>query len=233
MGLPQNGLKEKADGPSSMGLGGADSQMDFQYGSRGSLVTLEEAESTASYSQGLDIVLDTDGHWVERTSRYYIWPVLPGGPSGPLTLKSTDHSKQCLFNVVQEGNKNDTGLPFGFIMAKWKTAVPVILEEEDVNIMYTGKTFCNDTTVLKVESKSGEGRFVRSGGVQGNPGTQTVRNWFKIVKYMDAYKIVHCPSVCFKCGSICRDLAIVYEDNALRLGLTTDMPVKVVFKLAS
>ena len=46
MGLPQNGLKEKADGPSSMGLGGADSQMDFQYGSRGSLVTLKEAEST-------------------------------------------------------------------------------------------------------------------------------------------------------------------------------------------
>ncbi|KAL8145443.1 hypothetical protein AgCh_003563 [Apium graveolens] len=30
MGFPQNGLKEKAGGPSSMGLGGADSQMDFQ-----------------------------------------------------------------------------------------------------------------------------------------------------------------------------------------------------------
>ncbi|KAL8108401.1 hypothetical protein AgCh_024748 [Apium graveolens] len=39
MGLPQNGLKEKAGGPCSMGLGGADSQMDFQYGSRGSQMT--------------------------------------------------------------------------------------------------------------------------------------------------------------------------------------------------
>ncbi|KAK1404213.1 Kunitz-type trypsin inhibitor [Heracleum sosnowskyi] len=187
----------------------------------------------ASYSHGLDIVLDSDGLWVERTSRYYIWPILPGGPSGPLTLKATNHTHQCLFNVVQEGNKDDVGLPFGFIMANRRTALPVIFEEEDVNIMYTGNTFCNESAVWKVEGKYGEERFVKSGGVEGNPGPETVRNWFKIVRYMDAYKLVHCPSVCLKCGSICRDLAIVYEDNALRLGLTTGMPVQVVFKLAT
>ncbi|KAL8101718.1 hypothetical protein AgCh_033564 [Apium graveolens] len=58
MGLPQNGLKEKAGRPSSMGLGRADSQMDFQYGSRGSLVTLKEAESTGLLSKTNNI-----NHW--------------------------------------------------------------------------------------------------------------------------------------------------------------------------
>ncbi|KAL8108985.1 hypothetical protein AgCh_025179 [Apium graveolens] len=64
MGLPQSGLKEKADGPSSMGLGGADSQMDFQYGSRRSLVTLKVAKSTV-----LEIALIqafTRSYWIYK-----------------------------------------------------------------------------------------------------------------------------------------------------------------------
>ncbi|KAL8155541.1 hypothetical protein AgCh_000795 [Apium graveolens] len=44
--VTQYALKEKACGSSSMGLGGAYSQIDFQYGSRGSQITLKEADST-------------------------------------------------------------------------------------------------------------------------------------------------------------------------------------------
>ncbi|KAL8132673.1 kunitz trypsin inhibitor 5-like [Apium graveolens] len=182
----------------------------------------------ASYSLGAEPVRDTDGDYLWTSSRYYIWPEVSQGPAGPLTLNPT-RNQNCSLDVVQELANDDVGVPFAFTPVLYPKGV--IREETDMNIKFTAETLCNETVVWTVKHESNNKYFVRSGGVEGNPGPETARNWFKIIKYMDGYKLLHCPSVCIKCEAICRDVGIVKDDYTPYLGLS-EFPVKVVFKRA-
>jgi hypothetical protein len=75
---------------------------------------------------------------------------------------------------------------------------------------------------------------VSTGGVEGNPGFNTVTNWFQIEKADDDYKIVFCPTKVCNCGVLCRDIGIYIEDNGTRTLSLSDalQPFKVQFKKA-
>ncbi|KAG5602525.1 hypothetical protein H5410_033895 [Solanum commersonii] len=66
--------------------------------------------------------------------------------------------------------------------------------------------------------------FVNVGGVDGNPGSKTIRNWFKIEKYGHGYKFVYCPSVCTYCKVICKDVGVYMINEQNRLALS-DVPL--------
>ncbi|KAL9324315.1 hypothetical protein ACSQ67_009172 [Phaseolus vulgaris] len=82
----------------------------------------------------------------------------------------------------------------------------------------------------QIVDTSGKKWFVTTtGGVLGNPGSQTISNWFKIEKYEDAYKMVYCPSVCNYCNYPCSDIGIYQDQYGNRLALTSE-PDKVQFQ---
>ncbi|TXG53966.1 hypothetical protein EZV62_019222 [Acer yangbiense] len=68
---------------------------------------------------------------------------------------------------------------------------------------------------------------------RGNPGPQTLPNWFKFVKIgvgINAYKIVHCPSdVSESTVHLCSDVGINYVENARRLALSSTQPFRLGF----
>ncbi|KAK9131185.1 hypothetical protein Sjap_011672 [Stephania japonica] len=66
-----------------------------------------------------------------------------------------------------------------------------------------------------------------AGGSIGNPGPETLRNWFKIEKYEDAYKLSYCPSVCRFCKVMCKDLGTYVDSGVKKLALS-EKPLKVV-----
>lgn len=67
------------------------------------------------------------------------------------------------------------------------------------------------------------------GGVEGNPGRETLDNWFKIEKTDDGYKFVFCPTVCNFCKVICRDVGIFLDGNGMRRLALSDVPFSVIF----
>ncbi|RYR07052.1 hypothetical protein Ahy_B05g074369 [Arachis hypogaea] len=75
--------------------------------------------------------------------------------------------------------------------------------------------------------------FISTDGVAGNPGVNTVVNWFKIEKDGKDYNLSFCPSVC-NCSTLCRALGIFTDsDGTKHLALSDQVPTfKVMFKKA-
>ncbi|MCD9642173.1 hypothetical protein HAX54_028856 [Datura stramonium] len=102
---------------------------------------------------------------------------------------------------------------------------------QDKDLLYTHG--CGDqSTVWQLEnydSKTGK-YFIKDGGVEGNPGTETIRNWFKIEKHGKyGYKFVYCPSVCPYCKVICKDVGVYMVNGQRRLALS-NVPLVFNFK---
>ena len=105
----------------------------------------------------------------------------------------------------------------------------------DQNIRFNQTTACKEGTVWKLDNfdtTTGQW-FITTGGVIGNPGRETVGNWFKIEKYEDAYKLVYCPSVCKFCKVICKDVGVFVDQSQSRRLALSDKPMKVHFQPAS
>ncbi|KAK4858171.1 hypothetical protein QYF36_012145 [Acer negundo] len=176
-------------------------------------------------------VLDIAGKKLLAGTDYYILPVFRGRGGG-LSLASTG-DETCPLDVVQEQQVAENGLPVTFSPVHIKKGV--IRLSIDQNIKFSASTVCDQSTVWKLDSHDDSlGQwFVTTGGVEGNPSSRTTRNWFKIEKFDDDYKLVFCPSVCDICKVLCRDIGI-YIDKATgirRLALS-DTPFKVMFKKA-
>ncbi|XP_039142079.1 miraculin-like [Dioscorea cayenensis subsp. rotundata] len=76
-------------------------------------------------------------------------------------------------------------------------------------------------------------RFVKIGGVLGNPGNDTLANWFNIQEYMNGlYKLVYCPTVCETCKPACGYLGIVNDDDGGLWLAITDEPFACAFTKA-
>ena len=173
-------------------------------------------------------VRDIDGKEVIVGAHYYILPVIRGRGGG-LTLGSADN-ETCPLDVIQEQFEVKRGLPLTFTPVNTtKGVVPV---STDLNIKFFAATICVQSTVWKLEFDADISQYVIvSGGIEGNPGRETISNWFKIEKYDQDYKLVYCPTVCNFCKVICRDVGIFVQNGRRRLALS-DVPFRVFFKKA-
>ncbi|KAH6770496.1 hypothetical protein C2S52_015299 [Perilla frutescens var. hirtella] len=182
-------------------------------------------------------VLDILGKQLRVGTDYYILPVVRGRGGG-LTLSTAAGNKSCPLDVVQERLEIKKGLPLTFQPANAKKGV--VRVSTDHNIKFSASSTCVESTVWKLDyEESSQKYFITTGGVEGNPGRETLSNWFKIEEYGSDYKLVFCPTLCNYCKVICRDISIFVEDNGVRrrLGLNlTDAapaPFKVMFMKAN
>ncbi|PWA51401.1 proteinase inhibitor I3 [Artemisia annua] len=169
-------------------------------------------------------VFDMDGNVLRAGTQYYILPIYEGtGVS--LTLAMT-RNVSCPLDVVLD---IDNGLPLTLIPVDPKKEV--IWESTDLNIVFSNSTMCNQSNVWMIEEYEGE-MIVTGHGISGNPGPETVNNWFKIEKYDNNYKLVFCPAVCYICKPVCKQIGVnIAENGSKRLALS-DQPFKVKFVTA-
>uniref|UniRef100_A0A5B6YSL8 Putative tumor-related protein n=1 Tax=Davidia involucrata TaxID=16924 RepID=A0A5B6YSL8_DAVIN len=175
-------------------------------------------------------VLDIAGKKLRTGVDYYILPVIHGRGGG-LTLASTGNETYPL-DVVQEQQEVDNGLPLTFSPVNPKKGV--VRVSTDLNIKFSAATICVQSTVWKLDLDESIGQYVvTTGGVEGNPGRETISNWFKIENYGDHhdYKLVFFPTVCNACKVLCRDIGIFVDNGTRRLALS-DEPFRVMFKKA-
>ncbi|KAJ4713695.1 Trypsin inhibitor [Melia azedarach] len=169
-------------------------------------------------------LIDTDGNKVESTLDYYVVSARRGGGGGGLSLFA-GRNGLCPLDVRQEWSDLQRGVRIRFSPVNNDT---IVRGSTDLNVRFATETRCNEPTVWKVDDyDDSRGKwFITTGGEEGNPGAQTLRNWFKLVKtgtIPGTYKIVHCPSVCgSSCVKLCNNVGVDYEDSARRLVLTTD-----------
>ncbi|XP_047259827.1 kunitz trypsin inhibitor 5-like [Capsicum annuum] len=139
-------------------------------------------------------------------TNYYVQPIFPDEAWGfELASISNDIDKPCPLGIVQEDYYPGTPLLFSHANSE-KGAIRL---STDLNIDYN-----LSYTVL--------------GGVKGNPGRKTIRNWFKIKVFGYNYKIRYCPSVCWNCKVVCKDVGVIEYNGQNHLGLS-DFPVEVKF----
>lgn len=178
-------------------------------------------------------VLDVDGQELQADAMYYILPAIQGGGNGGgLGLSSRDG--KFPFNVMQKSHEQSNGLPVRFLPVNYKMNANISLSS-DMNIVFHAATICVQSTGWKVggvDEITGR-RYVKSGGLTGHPGVNTVSNWFKVEKNEngDGYKIVFCPSVCTFCKLVCGNVGVFDENGKKWLGLSDGDPLTVTFRL--
>lgn len=170
-------------------------------------------------------VLDVTGKNLESGIQYHIMPAARGG--GGVAPGPTNPNKTCPLAVTQlSANKN--ALPLTFTPVNPKKGV--IRLSTDNNIKFTGPTSCNESNVWRLKyDEAVKQYFITLGGVEGNPGRETLDNWFKIEKTDDGYKLVFCPTVCNFCKVICKDVGIFSDVNGIRRLALSDVPFSVMF----
>ncbi|KDO37403.1 hypothetical protein CISIN_1g035912mg, partial [Citrus sinensis] len=126
---------------------------------------------------------------------------------------SNNDNKTFSLHVVQEQNIQKYGLPMTFSPVNPKKGV--IFAKTSVQ-----------STIWKLDKFDvalGQW-FVTIGGVEGNPGPQTTRNWFKIEKFYGDYELVCCPLVCKFCKVLC-----IFINGGVRHLALSDVPFNVIF----
>ncbi|KAK4280558.1 hypothetical protein QN277_012171 [Acacia crassicarpa] len=171
-------------------------------------------------------VLDSGGGKLRAGRSYYIQPV-PIPPSGGLEVASI--RRKCPLDVITV--QEDPSLPSLFIPINPKKGV--IPVSTDLNIVFSDETDtgCPHSNVWRLDdydNSTGQW-FLTTGGVVGQPGRQTVRNWFKIEKYEESYKLVYCPSVCSTCKVQCKDIGTYIDSHGYEHLALSDVPYKIQF----
>nr|3IIR_A Chain A, Trypsin inhibitor [Murraya koenigii]3IIR_B Chain B, Trypsin inhibitor [Murraya koenigii]3ZC8_A Chain A, TRYPSIN INHIBITOR [Murraya koenigii]3ZC9_A Chain A, TRYPSIN INHIBITOR [Murraya koenigii] len=167
-----------------------------------------------------DPLLDINGNVVEASRDYYLVSVIGGAGGGGLTLYR-GRNELCPLDVIQLSPDLHKGTRLRF--AAYNNT-SIIHEAVDLNVKFSTETSCNEPTVWRVDNYDpSRGKwFITTGGVEGNPGAQTLKNWFKLERVgtdQGTYEIVHCPSVCKSCVFLCNDVGVSY-DYRRRLALT-------------
>ncbi|KAH7550619.1 hypothetical protein ACOSP7_023933 [Xanthoceras sorbifolium] len=183
-------------------------------------------------------LLDMFNDKVVTGTEYYIVSAITGAGGGGLNILS-GRNDPCPMDVVQESSDLKPGRALLFFPFNYTgEAGTVVYDSTDLNIQFNVRPrSCNqETTVWKVDNyddAKGEW-FITTNGVIGNPGAETLQNWFKFMKVsadFDMYKIVHCPSVCKSCVKLCSDVGIHFETER-RLALSHS-PFRLVLIKAS
>ncbi|KAL8457228.1 hypothetical protein ACS0TY_035174 [Phlomoides rotata] len=181
---------------------------------------------SSAAQESLAPVLDIYNNQLRAGTNYYILPVIDGRGGG-VTLATTAN-KTCPLDVIQEPLQSTNGLPLTFLPVNSKKGVVRI--STDLNIKFSAAPTCVKSTVWKVAyDESTQNFFVKSEGVEGNPGRETLDNWFKIEEYDGDYKFVFCPTVCNFCKVVCKNVGVLVQDGKRRLVLTDNAPFKIMF----
>lgn len=183
-------------------------------------------------------VVDTSGKKLRAGANYYIVPSVPitrcGSygrcmpRDGGFALASIGES--CPLDVVIVDRYHR--LPVTFTPLNPKKGV--VRVSTDLNIQFSAATSCPQSTVWKLDrfDASTNQWFVTTGGIVGNPGWQTIRNWFKIEEFEKDYKLVYCPSVCKSCKHLCKNVGMFVDENGNKRLALVDAPYKVKFEKA-
>ncbi|CAI9113360.1 OLC1v1013945C1 [Oldenlandia corymbosa var. corymbosa] len=169
-----------------------------------------------------------------RIPGYFILPaVISGSEIDGVLLSNETCPPHVIQENIQENNathfKRESLLSFNPLDMK----KGVIRTSSDINIGFLDASEdCTSSLVWKVQEKDPltGNYYVGVGGVVGNPGPQTVNNWFKIEKTKLAYKLRFCPSVCKTCKVMCKDIGIVKDKNGKRRLALSDVPFEVTFR---
>ncbi|XP_059647224.1 kunitz trypsin inhibitor 5-like [Cornus florida] len=175
-----------------------------------------------------DPVLDTAGEELRTGVQYYILPGIRGNGGGLTLSNGNRNGSRCPEDVVQMLNDGN-GLPATFTPVTNEGVVRLVT---DLNIKFSASTTCGRSHVWSLGNnydKSVDRSFVSTDGVEGNPGRETLGNWFKIDRYGDGYKLDHCPGVCSICRIRCGELGIFEENGIKRLAKFSE-PLQVVFQ---
>ncbi|XP_024043139.1 21 kDa seed protein [Citrus clementina] len=124
-----------------------------------------------------DPLVDVNGNKVEASRDYYLVSAIRGAGGGGLTL-FRGRNELCPLDVVQLSSDLQKGTRLRF--ATYDNT-SIINEEVDLNVRFSTETRCNEPTVWRVDSyDASRGKsFISTGGVEGNPGAQALKNWFK------------------------------------------------------
>ncbi|KAH7550614.1 hypothetical protein ACOSP7_023943 [Xanthoceras sorbifolium] len=179
-------------------------------------------------------LVDIRGDKVLTGTTYRIVSAIRGGGGGGLTL-GDGRNGLCPLDVVQLGSDLMWGLPFFFSPINSTTIdqQSFVYDSTDLNIIFVVPQIiiCDVPKVFKVDNydESTGQWFITTNGAIGNPGPQTLQNWFKFEKvHGNTYKIKYCPSVCESCVSLCSDVGIYHDDKAQRrLALNSERPFLV------
>ncbi|KAK4280563.1 hypothetical protein QN277_012176 [Acacia crassicarpa] len=172
-----------------------------------------------------DPVINTSGNKLRAGTKYIVLPDPQPPSGGGLSLASI--RGKCPLDVVAVVGDPGLGVSFTPVDPK-KGRIRV---STDLNVMISGNTDCPQSNVWKLDNyDNSTGQwFVTTGGVAGNPGRETVSDWFKIEKYEDGYKFVYCPTVCSTCKVQCKDIGIYVDSHGNRRLALSDTPYKIQF----
>ncbi|XP_009793041.1 kunitz trypsin inhibitor 5-like [Nicotiana sylvestris] len=173
-------------------------------------------------------VLDINGDKVKVGLNYFVLPVIRGRGGG-LLPSNVKQNNTCPRDIIQNSDEVQEGLPVVF--TPFNTKKGVVRLSIDLNVRFFTPTICARETIWKLGTYDDKLKqyFIVTGGVEGNPGPQTLSSWFKIEKLGTDYKFVFCPSVCKICKVICKDVGIYTKDGVRFLALS-DTPLRVMFK---
>ncbi|MED6147315.1 hypothetical protein PIB30_043082 [Stylosanthes scabra] len=195
------------------------------------LFALSAKPLLGSANRELEPVIDTSGKVVRAGPHYYnIVSAIPNLVGVCLALFTGNET--CPLDVATIDGSD--GLPITFHPVNAKKGV--VRVNTDLNIEFSYDSRCESMVwKLKEYDYGTRQRFVTTNGVIGNPGAETIRNWFKIEKYEDAYKLSYCPEVCPSCRHPCMDIGIYnkHHNKEGRYRLTlSNVPFKVRFQRA-
>lgn len=168
-------------------------------------------------------VLDSSGDNVVTAAEYFFLPAIPNPDCGGLNLYDGRNKTCPLIDVIQEQVEMLKGLPVKFSYAR-EEEKEVVYASTDINIKFSAaERLCSQETVWKVNDyDNGTGQwFITNDGISGNPGAETLENWFKIERLgLNVYKLTHCPSVCDSCVTLCSGIGVYTVDGVRRLALS-------------
>ncbi|KAI3868334.1 hypothetical protein MKX03_000245 [Papaver bracteatum] len=202
------------------------------------LISLAISVQFSAISAAPEAVRDIGGEPLQKGLNYSIIPINAGGG---LVLGLKLNGTECPRQVAQSRREVSNGLPLTFASVDPKAKV--ILTETDLNIKYAGAaSICPQYSKvwrLAAFDESVSRWFIETNGVAGNPGRQTIDNWFKIVKDNGVnkynYKLVFCPTVCNVCKVLCKDVGVYRDaDGGRRFALVNDgeEPISIFFRKA-
>lgn len=176
-----------------------------------------------------DEVVDIYRKSLRSGINYYILAADRGRGGGLTLVASPNHT--CPVYVAQATGYLKRDLPLSFSPVNPKKGI--IRESTDLNIKFSTAQTCSKSSVWRLDyDKSIKQHFVTTTGVEGNPGIETIDNWFKIEKYKAGYKLVFCPTVCKYCKVICRDVGLFVDKHGTRRLALSDVPFNVIFRKA-
>ncbi|GJS85219.1 miraculin-like protein [Tanacetum coccineum] len=143
-------------------------------------------------------VLDAYGKNLQTGVAYYVMPAPSDRERGGLFFAAVGNFT-CPAGVAQGRTDGAYGDPLIFTPVNPKKGV--IHLSTDVNVKFLGSTICHESNVWKFKyDKNIKQYAVMMGSVEGNPGPETLDNWFEIEKTKDGYNLARVVQLARSCS---------------------------------